>query len=130
MQPEKPSAACARCNDTGYHGPWGDSSSDDDSPRRCNHCDFHRGPERAREIERARRLLEENGFKIIAPSAKPKPVRVLGVEAVHRADTRWSGFGRRFVHVSPGEHESTITADCDEATANALLALAREKVSG
>jgi hypothetical protein len=87
---------------------------------------------------------------------KPKPVRVLGVEAVHRADTRWSGFGRRFVHISPGEHEVTITADgsldevlrvfaaagpgfarielhvtdCDEATANALLELAREKVSG
>lgn len=44
---EKP-PVCPRCSGTGYHGPWGDSTSDDDTPRRCNYCDFH-GPPRVEE---------------------------------------------------------------------------------
>lgn len=55
---------CERCCGTGYHGPWGDTSSDDDSLRRCNHCDFHLGPERERAISRARQLLAAQAARI------------------------------------------------------------------
>jgi hypothetical protein len=55
---------CQRCLGTGYCRPWGDSSSNSEELRRCNHCDFHRGPEREREIARAKKLLEENGYYV------------------------------------------------------------------
>lgn len=57
---------CPRCKGTGYHGPWGDSTSDDDTPRRCNYCDFHRGPKRERKIGQAKDLLTAAGYVVVS----------------------------------------------------------------